>query len=584
MKNIRMPTVVGLIKAENVMPQVTSADAGKLATVDSNGKWAAVELEVGQGEVAVDNTLLVSGAAADAKVTGDKVNELKIIINNRIPVSGESIVNDITQIPLDWESGTITNGSDQPNQSCIRTKGYLCVFDWATLKINQTAADPALYVSEYDKDQVFLNRYAYYAVGDHTPQEEGCRFIRLATYSSAVPAEQHSQYFTAYYDNQYSVSKLYSTTSEVKAEQQIVNRTVVGADIKLASAAYEIGANKNNDGNATYILKNISFSVTNGDMLHVKCDNITNASNSTPIYIYQYNSGGTQVGINQYTKAAIIKGIDIIPNTDTASVTVRLYPSVSGGLTDTTAVYTNIIIYLSKRNSNFDYLSKKTARIFKKVVCVGDSYTEGWFKAPGESERTLDPDYAWPHYMSDITGNHWMNCGVSGATTLSWLTDANGLAKAQTLGVSQAYVIGLMINDISSVTLGTSSDIGTDSPTTYYGGLSKIIRELATISPNAHIFVNTCPKTGTNYDDFNNAVRTVVNAYKNTYKVYCVDLSANAELYDVPSFTGDAIEGHYTAIGYEQMAEIYCYLLSDYINNHISTFQDVYKLPFDPVN
>lgn len=77
MKNIRMPTVVGLIKAENVMPQVTSADAGKLATVDSNGKWAAAELEVGQGEVAVDTTLLVSGAAADAKVTGDKVAELK---------------------------------------------------------------------------------------------------------------------------------------------------------------------------------------------------------------------------------------------------------------------------------------------------------------------------------------------------------------------------------------------------------------------------------------------------------------------------------------------------------------------------
>lgn len=65
------------IKANKTLPAVSSADAGKLATVDSNGKWAAANLTVGQGEVAVDNTLLVSGAAADAKATGDKVNELK---------------------------------------------------------------------------------------------------------------------------------------------------------------------------------------------------------------------------------------------------------------------------------------------------------------------------------------------------------------------------------------------------------------------------------------------------------------------------------------------------------------------------
>lgn len=65
------------IKANKTLPAISSADAGKLATVDSNGKWAAANLTVGQGEVAVDNTLLVSGAAADAKVTGDKITDLK---------------------------------------------------------------------------------------------------------------------------------------------------------------------------------------------------------------------------------------------------------------------------------------------------------------------------------------------------------------------------------------------------------------------------------------------------------------------------------------------------------------------------
>lgn len=69
------------IKANKTLPSISSADAGKLATVDSNGKWAAANLTVGQGEVAVDNTLLVSGAAADAKVTGDKLGELKSALN-----------------------------------------------------------------------------------------------------------------------------------------------------------------------------------------------------------------------------------------------------------------------------------------------------------------------------------------------------------------------------------------------------------------------------------------------------------------------------------------------------------------------
>lgn len=81
---VTLGAAIGAAKKDlnKVVAPVSASDAGKIATVDSNGKYVAAELEVGQGEVAVDSTLLVSGAAADAQVTGDKVNELKSAVDH----------------------------------------------------------------------------------------------------------------------------------------------------------------------------------------------------------------------------------------------------------------------------------------------------------------------------------------------------------------------------------------------------------------------------------------------------------------------------------------------------------------------
>ena len=45
--------------------------------------------------------------------------------------------------------------------------------------------------------------------------------------------------------------------------------------------------------------------------------------------------------------------------------------------------------------------------------------------------------------------------------------------------------------------------------------------------------------------------------------------------------TKDSIGGHYTAIGYEQFAEILAVIMSDYINEHIGDFQDVHLVEYD---
>lgn len=229
-------------------------------------------------------------------------------------------------------------------------------------------------------------------------------------------------------------------------------------------------------------------------------------------------------------------------------------------------------------------LNKGISRIFRKVICCGDSYTAGY--VDNGTVYPTNEDYAWPAYMSMITGQRWLNCGDSGETTKRWLTAERGLPYCKTLGKAQAYVIGLMINDndfsdpTKGLQTGTSADIGTDADT-YYAWLSRDVRELHALNNDAIIFINTCPKSGSDYDEKNQAVRDVASAYHDTYHTHCIDLAANSDLYQESTLTQDYLSGHYTAIGYEQFAEIYNYLLSVYIGKHIEEFQDVFLIPFD---
>ena len=228
--------------------------------------------------------------------------------------------------------------------------------------------------------------------------------------------------------------------------------------------------------------------------------------------------------------------------------------------------------------------NKNTCSIFARVCCCGDSYTSGHISIGGAS-TTVNEKFAWTSFMAKLTGNEYINCGKSGANVLTWQTDARGLLKAQSVGKVQAYIIGLGLNDIATstdryVALGTPDDIGTDN-STYYGGLSKIIRQLKMISPNAFIFLQTMPLASGLGLTYNEAIRNIASAYANEYNVHLLDLYEYRHLYTVESLKGDSVGGHYTAIGYQQFAEILRIVWSDYINKHISAFQRVHLIEYE---
>lgn len=225
-------------------------------------------------------------------------------------------------------------------------------------------------------------------------------------------------------------------------------------------------------------------------------------------------------------------------------------------------------------------LEHNTCAIFRKVVCCGDSFTCGYIGTNEDNIVGENFDFAWPSFLARLTGNEYVNCGHSGKNVWSWQESEMGLTKAQAAGKAQAYLIGLGLNDSVQLDLGTVDDIGTENRT-FYGGLSKLIRELNTISPTAKIFVQTIPSDYVVYVQYSEAMRAVVSAYSETYPVHLLDLYQYKYLYKTAKVTGDSALGHYTPIGYQQFAENLRYVWSDYINQHITDFQDVYLIPYD---
>ena len=226
-----------------------------------------------------------------------------------------------------------------------------------------------------------------------------------------------------------------------------------------------------------------------------------------------------------------------------------------------------------------------TVRIFRKVICCGDSYTSGYIVDTSNNPNRFNEAYAWPATMERITGNRYINCGVSGANSKTWINSQRGLPAARLAGKSQAYILSLGLNDASSdaglhLDLGTSDDIGQDVDT-YYGRYSQIIRELSLISPQAHIFCTTIPDDSGYYPDYNAAVEAIVTAYTGTYNVHLVDLAQYIDLFKIKSITSDRRGGHYTSIGYEQFGEILTRVISRTINDNLADFIDVNLIPFD---
>ena len=232
---------------------------------------------------------------------------------------------------------------------------------------------------------------------------------------------------------------------------------------------------------------------------------------------------------------------------------------------------------------------RRTCAIFKKVCCIGDSYTAGYIMNT-DGTPISNNDYSWVEHIKIFTGRDYVNCGISGASARTWLTEERGLAKAQIPeNMAQAYLIGLQINDASQsmasyTPVGSIEDIGTDAET-YYGCMSKIVNEIFAINPMAHVFIQTQPKNFTGvHTPYREAVINIVSHFQNdgihNNQVHLLDLLMYYKLYQNAGCNDSMVNGHFTAVGWEYCAEILAYAWSNYINQNPLKFQDVNLIPY----
>lgn len=121
-------------------------------------QWLTDNVDPVGSAVVVDESLSISGAAADAKITGDEINDLKSDFSDTAEAINDLSALEEQNLLLDeaWEVGSLntSNGSNLTSLTRIRTIDYIDIQD--TNELVFTIASGYKYVVDwYDADKVF---------------------------------------------------------------------------------------------------------------------------------------------------------------------------------------------------------------------------------------------------------------------------------------------------------------------------------------------------------------------------------------------------------------------------------------------
>lgn len=205
------------------------------------------------------------------------------------------------------------------------------------------------------------------------------------------------------------------------------------------------------------------------------------------------------------------------------------------------------------------YTATQEARTFRKILCIGDSLTEGAFdyKEDGVTKEMVIPSLSYPGQLASITGRETTNAGDSGETTKTWWE----LHQDDDLSGHDACIIALGRNDYVPGRETTSEE------RILY--MTNIVNKVKADNPQIKIFISTMINyyTGASADAVNADMRTIANTLTDCY---LVDISTYGKL-----VSGLDNYSHCTAIGYHKLAGYYFHYISYIMASNPSDFRNI---------
>lgn len=157
--------------------------------------------------------------------------------------------------------------------------------------------------------------------------------------------------------------------------------------------------------------------------------------------------------------------------------------------------------------------------MFRTIAGLGDSYTEGDLVTSLNQWVTV----SGINYLASIAKRNGIvanNYGSGGARTDTYL-ERPAFANCLSDTPSDLYLLCFGINDANyGLTVGTVADIKpdyTDNPNTFYGNYGRIIDQLSTHAPDAKIILIMPWTTDADYTNYNNAVKGIAEHYAIPY-------------------------------------------------------------------
>lgn len=209
-------------------------------------------------------------------------------------------------------------------------------------------------------------------------------------------------------------------------------------------------------------------------------------------------------------------------------------------------------------------------RMFNKILCIGDSITEGY----RTSGHQIDESRSYPAFLQRMLNNTVDNGGISGQTPKTWYEMRITNSRPFNFSTYDAFIINLGQNEGLTDTLDT--DVNpytnpTDFADTQTGWYCRIIEFIKSQNANCMVFLCKGQK-----DPTTNSVITKIGEKYNYPVIDYISIDNNLSLPNRhTSNDGTDYTCHFNTLGYFELATAINKGMNDYIKDNIGRFLEV---------